>query len=115
MKNSLMSGPAKYEPHPYADQPPEGNVTLERVHGFSAHASQGNVMAAAEGRLVFTAGAVAVVQEISSGRQSFFTLHNGCEIKSISIHPNKDIIATGARSASGSKLAEVLVWQASTK
>ena len=41
-------------------------------------------------------------------------LHKNQEITSIDIHPDGDIIATGARAAPG-KRAEVLIWRASTQ
>lgn len=41
-------------------------------------------------------------------------LHRNSEITSMDMHPNREIVATGARAAGG-KIAEVLVWSAATQ
>lgn len=89
------------------------DISLKHAHGYSCQSIKGNVLLTASGGLVYTLGSLAIIQ--SPGKpQDFFMLHKNQEITSIDIHPDGDIIATGARAAPG-KRAEVLIWRASTQ
>ncbi|CAM9397168.1 unnamed protein product, partial [Phaeothamnion confervicola] len=88
---------------------PASELCLEWVHGFRARDGRGSVLCAADGRLVFPAGAVAVAFDASANIQRFFLDHSD-EVTALALHPTRPLAA----SAQAGRVPAVKVWSLAT-
>jgi microtubule-associated protein-like 6 len=93
---------------------PESGLSLSRVHGYRGYDSRNNLKFTSNNRLAFPAAGLAIVQDIDSLSQEFFTMHDD-DVVSLSLHPNKKFIATGQTAHVGkSTKIDLFVWDSET-
>jgi len=73
---------------------PEGNLKLKYAHGFRSFDTRGNLKYIDKDHIAFTTAALGVIMNKTSNVQNFFNLHEE-DVVSMTLHPGKDIIATG--------------------
>ena len=88
---------------------PKSQLELERVYGCLGKTICPNLYETYEGKVVFTAAAVAVVQHVESGAQRFYNNHTD-DITCISIHYAGKLVVTGQLG----KPCYCLVWSLET-
>ena len=88
------SWPTGYKPPQDAGGIPQGSLKLKYAHGFRSFDTRGNLKYINQNEIAFTTAAVGVVLNKGTNTQKFFNLHQD-DVVSMSIHPSKDIIATG--------------------
>ena len=55
---------------------PAGSLDLEWVYGYNGHTARNNMKVNKEGHLVYYVAGVAVIHDITAGKQSFYTAHD---------------------------------------
>ena len=88
---------------------PKSILTLERVYGCLGKTICPNLYETHDGRVVFTAAAVAVIQQVESGAQVFYNNHTD-DITCLTVHYGGKIAATGQMG----KPCYALVWNIDT-
>jgi len=88
---------------------PKSQLSLERVYGCLGKTICPNLYETHDGRVVFTAAAVAVVQSVESGAQQFYNNHTD-DITCLTVHYKGKIAATGQMG----KPCYALVWDIDT-
>lgn len=84
------------KPNVKISQPDEDALQLDWVHGYSAQHSRGTLRYTAAGDLVYNAACVGIVYSLESHEQRFNLDHTD-EIRSLALHPDSNIVATGER------------------
>lgn len=90
-------GPSKYVPSSQAGSAPDANLELDYIYGYRCHDVRNNVRYSHNGeKLIWHAGAVAIVYEKGSNTQTFFRSHND-DIHCLTVHPDPSmsLVATG--------------------
>ena len=94
---------------------PEANLRLKYVYGFRSHDIRGNAKFSSDGKVVYTTAGLGIVLDTKHNTQDFFNLHQD-DVVSLTLHPNRDIAATGTRSIDGHpKLIDIFIWKISTQ
>jgi microtubule-associated protein-like 1/2 len=101
-----------------ADQalpPPQQKLHLEWVYGYRGKDCRSNLFVLPSGEVLYFIAAVAVVYNPETGTQTHFTGHND-DIKSLALHPNMKIVATGQVASLDKETGKphVLVWDVET-
>ena len=86
---------------------PDSRLSLEHVHGYRGSDCRDNVFFTRHGELLYFVAAVAIVENIDSGKQRFFLEHDD-DIVSLALHPDGNIVATGQIGRNGA----VCIWEA---
>ncbi|BFZ11617.1 hypothetical protein BsWGS_14656 [Bradybaena similaris] len=73
---------------------PSESLKLDYVHGYRGYDCRNNLFYTQTGEVVYHIAAACVVLNRTTGKQRFYTEHTD-DILCLSIHPIKDIIATG--------------------
>ena len=89
---------------------PEAELKLDRVYGCLGKTICPNLYETHDGRVVFTAAAVAVVQSVETGAQLFYN-HHCDDITCLTVHYAGRIAATGQMG----KPCYALVWDIDTQ
>ena len=84
----------------HSEAGPDGGLELERVWGYRGWDCTGGLLLSEEGRLVYCAGAVCVVDDPDGGRQRFFQGHAD-PVVSLALHRDGRTVASGAGRAAG--------------
>jgi microtubule-associated protein-like 6 len=98
---------------------PESRLELEHVFGYDGRAATApNIAYNSAGELVYYAAAVGIVYSHSSHKQRFFLGHDN-DIRSLAMHPERALVATGQLAAAesvGGRRADpyVAVWNSET-
>uniref|UniRef100_H3BEE3 HELP domain-containing protein n=1 Tax=Latimeria chalumnae TaxID=7897 RepID=H3BEE3_LATCH len=94
---------------------PDYQLQLEWVYGYRGIDCHSNLFATKAGELVYFAGCIAVVYSAETKTQKHYCEHTA-EIKSLALHPNKEIVATGQGEKSGEVMrqAHIRVWHTLT-
>ncbi|KRX05725.1 WD40-repeat-containing domain [Pseudocohnilembus persalinus] len=116
------SAPSWYQPNPVQEnQVPDFNLQLNYVHGFKSSFNQreecrGMSRYLSNGKTVFAAAALGVVQDPKfKGQQTFFQKHKE-DIVSMAVHPRGNIVATGQMAlAKQQKVVDIYIWDAESK
>nr|XP_014340286.1 PREDICTED: echinoderm microtubule-associated protein-like 4 [Latimeria chalumnae] len=100
---------------PWVRSPPDYQLQLEWVYGYRGIDCHSNLFATKAGELVYFAGCIAVVYSAETKTQKHYCEHTA-EIKSLALHPNKEIVATGQGEKSGEVMrqAHIRVWHTLT-
>jgi WD40 repeat protein len=80
---------------------------LEHVHGYRGNDCRDNVHFTRDDQLVYFVAAVAIVQDVATGKQRFFTEHDD-DIVALTLHPDGNTVATGQVGKHGA----VCIWEA---
>jgi len=87
----------------------EGNLTLKHVHAYDGSGGTGkNIHWLSRSVIAFPAVALVVLMNVNNSKQQFYKGHTN-EVTSLSIHPDKKIIASGQIGKEG----RILVWDSS--
>jgi hypothetical protein len=89
--------------------PPDVDMVPEHVFGFRGLDCKDLLVETSRQKVVWGAGAAAVVLDVASGRQRLFTAH-GAPLSAMSLHPDGQTVATGELG----KDARLLVWDSET-
>ena len=73
---------------------PKNSLELAWCAGYRGHDCRDNVQFTSQGEVVFHSAALGIVLNRESGQQRFYNCHTD-DIISLTIHPSKDICATG--------------------
>ena len=81
----------------FTSTPPSGDLELQRVWGYRGHDCKGSVVLNGEGRIIYCASAVCVVDDTATDRQRFFQAHADTVV-SLALHPDMRTVASGGLS-----------------
>jgi WD40 repeat protein len=84
-------------------------LELEHVHGFAGFNRIGNLHYVQTGEVLYTVACVAVLQDTSSGKQSYFRKHSD-EIVAVTLHKDGQLVAT----ADNGPTSTIFVWSSVT-
>ena len=96
-KDDLIKLKAEVDKTGYAQKrptAPENSLELKWCAGYRGHDCRENVKYAQSGEIVFHSAALGVVYNKENHSQRFYTGHTD-DIISLTMHPTKDIVATG--------------------
>ncbi|KAI8847371.1 hypothetical protein BC829DRAFT_396745 [Chytridium lagenaria] len=82
-------------PPPIKNDVPREELVLEYVHGYRMRDVNNNAYYLAPGIITFPAGSVGVVMDIRSNKQRFFQGRHKEDVTAITVHPLKEVVATG--------------------
>jgi len=103
------------EPFKQTDQsdPPAKALRLEWAFGYNGKSARDNVWITQEGELIYSLAGTGVVFNTEKGEQRFFTEHNE-DIVSLTVHPNRTLVATGQIDPKGSETPFTCIWDYKT-
>lgn len=109
------SWPSDFKPSPKDNQLPDGNLTMEYVHGYRAFDCRDNLRYADDpNEIIYTAAAMGIVLKKKENEQRFFNQHRD-DVVSFDIHPGRNIAATGQMAEKGrAKMIDMNVWDSDT-
>ena len=98
-------------------QLPSSSLALARVHGYNGtgkHNRSPNLFVLPkDGRMLFCTAGVAILEDLATGQQSFYTGHDD-DIVCVALHPNGELVATGQGATAGGASARLSVWEISS-
>ena len=116
---SLVYCPSHYTPSPADNSAPKSHLQLEFVYGIRSHDVSGVVHFVDAERILYPAGGLVVLYDMSTNTQSFFVGHDD-DVVSLAMHPNRRIAASGQlaslrrRTPEGQASASVMIFNIST-
>lgn len=105
------SWPTDFKAPPNGTSVPDGNLTMQYVHGYRSFDMRDSVKYADDpNEIIYTAAAIGIVLKKQENEQRFFNQHRD-DVVSMDIHPDRNIVATGQMAEKGrAKLIDLYVW-----
>lgn len=108
--------PSNYRKSQADNRPPRGQLELEYVYGIRSHDTSGCLHYVSEDHVLYPAGAIVILHDMSTNTQSFFTDHDD-DVVALALHPSRNIVASGQVASikrvtsDGHPSASMMIWK----